>query len=293
MNDAPPRPRPAVLVTGAAGRIGSHFATHSADRYDLRLMVQRESEATDALRDAGTIHEADLANLDRIAELCDGVDTVVPLAASPGPSPPRAELLPNNIVGTYHAMVAARRAGCRRVVFASSIHAVSGYDPRRQVHTDDTPNPGDLYGVTKCFGEALGRYMAEQEGLSVIAIRIGAFQPREKIDDSDEIAMIDAWVSQRDLTQLIQRCIDDNDHPFAIVHGLSDNRFNRMDITDTKARFGYAPDDDFTDANAALAPLELDDRVPDHDLSDPGQQSGIREELGQSSRVAGRAARGH
>ena len=46
-----------------------------------------------------------------------------------------------------------------------------------QVKTSEPGNPGDLYGVTKCFGEALGRYMAEQEDLWVIALRIGAFQP--------------------------------------------------------------------------------------------------------------------
>jgi len=277
----PNTPRRSVLVTGAAGRIGSHFATHSAARYDLRLMVRSDDEVADDLRQAGTLHEADLADLDRLAELMQGVDTVVHLAASPGPSTPWDDLLPNNIVGTYHAMVAAKRAGCRRLVYASSIHAVSGYDARRQVHTDDMPNPGDLYGVTKCFGEAMGRYMAEQEGLSVIAIRIGAFQPHEKVDDPDELSNLDAWVSQRDLTQLIQRCVDDTTQTFAIAHGLSDNRFNRMDITDTKARFNYAPDDDVTDTNAALAPLKLDQQMRDHDLSDPGQKSGIREQLNQ------------
>jgi hypothetical protein len=121
--------------------------------------------------------------------------------------------------------------------------------------------------------------MAEQEGLSVIAIRIGAFQPRENVDGPDELAMMDAWVSQRDLTQLLQRAIDDTDHRFAIVHGLSDNRFNRMDITDTKARLGYAPQDDFTQHNQAIAPLDLDDTINEHDLSDPHQASGLRNQL--------------
>jgi len=79
------------------------------------------------------------------------------------------------------------------------------------------------------------------------------------------------------------RCVDDTSQRFAIAHGLSDNRFNRMDITDTEARFGYAPDDDVTDTNSALASLNLDDQLRDHDLSDPGQKSGIREELNSSN----------
>ena len=88
-------------------------------------------------------------------------------------------VLQNNVVGTYHLFAAAKAAGCRRVVYASSIHAVSGHPPDAQVGPDDPVNPGDLYGVSKCFGEALARYMAEQEGLSAIAVRIGAAQPPE------------------------------------------------------------------------------------------------------------------
>ena len=104
-----------------------------------------------------------------------------------------------NITGTYNTYVAAKAAGCRRVIYASSIHAVSGYPADVQVKTIEPVNPGDLYGVSKCFGEAMGRYMAEQEGLSVIALRIGAFQPHESVSKESGIGMLDAWVSQRDL----------------------------------------------------------------------------------------------
>src|SRR5207237_718422 len=108
---------------------------------------------------------------------CAGIDTVLHLAASASPSSTWDVVLNANIVGTYHAFVAAKVARCRRVIYASSIHAVSGYPADVQVHTTDPVNPGDLYGVSKCFGEAMARYMAEQEGLSAIALRIGGFQP--------------------------------------------------------------------------------------------------------------------
>ncbi|MDQ6860085.1 MAG: hypothetical protein M3032_02885 [Verrucomicrobiota bacterium] len=74
--------------------------------------------------------------------------------------------------------------------------------------TTDPVNPGDLYGVSKCFGEALGRYFAEKEGLSVIALRIGAFQRRETAHAPENVGLVDAFVSRRDLNQLIGRCID-------------------------------------------------------------------------------------
>ena len=125
----------------------------------------------------------DLNDLEGLKTLFAGADTVVHLAGQAGPSTAWSALLEANITGTYHAFVAAKAAGCRRVIYASSIHAVSGYPADIQVKTNEPVNPGDLYGVSKCFGEALARYMAEQEGVSAIAIRIGAFQPIEAARD--------------------------------------------------------------------------------------------------------------
>jgi hypothetical protein len=174
--------------------------------------------------------------------------------------------------------VAAKAAGCRRVIYASSIHAVSGYPVDVQVKTKEPVNPGDLYGVSKCFGEAMGRYMAEQENLSVIAIRIGAFQPAEAARQEKSIFMMDAWVSQRDLTQLIQKCIETKNIRFAIFHGLSDNSFKRLDISDARELVGYKPQDDLTRENPKLKNLKLEDALPAHAQEDGGK-SGIREEL--------------
>ena len=164
--------------------------------------------------------------------------------------------------------MAAKSAGCRRVIYASSIHAVSGYPPDVQVKTSEPVNPGDLYGVSKCFGEALGRYMAEQEGLSAIALRIGAFQPDASAKKEAGINMLDAWVSQRDLNQLIERCIDDEKLKFAVFNGLSNNRFKRLDISDARELLGYAPQDDQTEVNPKLKPLHLSQRVQTHNVSD-------------------------
>src|SRR5215218_4281375 len=211
-----------VLVTGAAGNIGSYFAEHSHDRYELRLMVRPQDEKGDveAVRKFGEIVVAELSDLERMKEICRGIDTVLHLAANPSPSTTWDSAVSDNITGTYHAFVAAKAAGCRRVIYASSIHAVSGYPSDVQVKTSEPVNPGDLYGVTKCFGEALARYMAEKEGVSAICLRIGAFQPHESAaDERKGIAMMDAWVSRRDLNQLIQKSIDVKNLKFAILHG--------------------------------------------------------------------------
>ena len=271
-----------VLVTGAAGNIGSYFAEQSGLKYDLRLMVRGDEDraALDALRGHGEVVTGDLGNLEQLKDLCRGIDTVVHLAASASPDTTWEQLLPNNIIGTYNVMVAAKAAGCRRLIYASSIHAVSGYPADVQVKTSEPVNPGDLYGVTKCFGEAMGRYMAGQEGLSVIALRIGAFQPLDSARDADKgVQIMDMFVSRRDLNHLIERCIDVEHIRFAILHGLSDNRFKRLDISDARELVGYAPQDDSTELNPQLNKLDLDDRVLAANQRDPGQKSGIREDV--------------
>jgi nucleoside-diphosphate-sugar epimerase len=276
-----------VLVTGAAGNIGSYFAEHAHLKYDLRLMV-RPSEAkedVDQIRGFGEVVSAELTDLERLKALCQGIDTVIHLAANPSPSTTWESAVSDNITGTYHTFVAAKSAGVRRVIYASSIHAVSGYPPDVQVKTSEPVNPGDLYGVTKCFGEALARYMAEKEGLSAICIRIGAFQPRESAQSDKGISMLDAWVSRRDLQQLIERSIEVENLNFAILHGLSDNRFKRLNISDARKLVGYAPQDDLTEIHPRLKDLKLSESVASHSMADKGQKSGLRDELNDSPKV--------
>jgi nucleoside-diphosphate-sugar epimerase len=189
-----------VLVTGAAGRIGSYFAQHAHDRYQLKLMVlgNEQPEAIKHLHPLGEVVRADLADLNRLKEICRDIDVVLHLAGNPSPEAVWADLERTNITGTYNLFVAALAAGCRRVVYASSIHAVSGYPVDAQVKTIEPVNPGDLYGVSKCFGEALARYMAQQEGISAICLRIGGFQPPANAATSAGISMLDSFVSDRD-----------------------------------------------------------------------------------------------
>ena len=226
----------------------------------------------------GEVVYADLGDLDRLKEICEGVDTVVHMAGDPNPHATWRELREANIDGVYNIFVAAKYAGCRRVIHASSIHAVSGYPSDVQVKTSEPVNPGDLYGVSKCFGEALARYMAEQEGFASITLRIGAFQPLEAVRDEKGLGMLDAFVSQRDLTQLIQRCIDVENVQFAILHGLSDNRFKRLDISDARELVGYDPQDDATEELPTLRDLHLRETVTSN-AAGGGPGSGIREEV--------------
>jgi UDP-glucose 4-epimerase len=275
----PARTKRRVLITGAAGKIGSYFAERSHERYDLVLLDRKlDPDMRKRLEPFGDLVEGDITDLARMKEVTKGVDTVVHLAGDPRPGATWDSLLPANIIGTYNVMIAAKAAGVRRFIYASSIHAVSGYPTDVQVKTSEPVNPGDLYGVSKCFGEALGRYMAEKEGLSCIAIRIGGFQPVETARAEGGIGMLDAWVSRRDLNQLIERCIDVENLKFAILHGLSDNAFKRLDISDARELVGYDPVDDLTREHPVLKKLRLDEKLQSHNVTD-GVRSGIRKEL--------------
>jgi nucleoside-diphosphate-sugar epimerase len=276
-NPLEPAQRRKVLITGAAGTIGAYLAAELAGQYDLRLMVRGDEPSVDSIKPHGQLIANDLADMDGLKRACAGIDTVLHLAATPDPSAVWASVLPNNIVGTYNLMAAAKSSGVRRVIFASSIHAVSGYPPDVQIKTNDPVNPGDLYGVSKCFGEALGRYMAEQEGMSVIALRIGAFLPVERMREENYIGSADMFLSPSDLLQMVQKCIADQTLTWAVFHVVSDNRFKRLDITDARELLGYQPKDDATRLLPQFKDLNLAERIQTASLRDRDQKSGLRD----------------
>jgi NAD(P)-dependent dehydrogenase (short-subunit alcohol dehydrogenase family) len=273
-----------VLVTGAAGHIGSYFAQQSHGRYELSLMVLGNEKPALIARLApwGKVVTADLNDLDRLKEVCQGIDVVLHLAGNSFAEAKWKDLLRTNIEGTYNLFAAAIAAGCRRVVYASSIHAVSGYPIETQVKTTEPVNPGDIYGVTKVFGEGLARYAAEQEGLSAICLRIGGFQPESNTRTDVGIALLDAFVSHRDLNQLIEKSIDDLRLQFAIFHGISDTRFKRFDISDARELLGYSPADDVTQEHPHLASLHLRKKMLGHSVRTDDYASGMRDEAGDA-----------
>lgn len=240
-----------VLLTGAAGRIGSTFFNDARDRYRFRLADRN----TAPLRHAGSGgHEVialNVADPEACQEACRGVDTVVHLAADPSPEADfYGSLLENNIMGTYNIFRAAADQGCRRVVFASSIHVVGGYPSDTSIPIDAPVHPTNMYGVSKCFGEAVAACFAHDGALSSIAIRIGAYDAAW-LRPSPTRETKSAFLSHRDMNQLLGRCIDVDDVRFAIVHAISNNRIQRLDLASTREQLGYAPEDDAFDIFAS------------------------------------------
>ena len=128
------------------------------------------------------------------------------------------------------------------MIFASSIHAVSGYAADVQVKTTDPVNPGDLYGVSKCFGEALGRYYSEEFGLSVICLRIGTCNRVDRPEDAREFATL---LSHADLVRLVECCLQaPASVRYAVYFGVSDNTWRFWDLAPARDQIGYEPRDD-------------------------------------------------
>lgn len=231
-----------ILVTGAAGRIGSAFVAEMRDRYTFRLADRTERVQT-LLPDAETL-VMDVADLDACREAVRGIDVVLHLAADPSPRAGYyASLRPNNFDATYNIFRAATDAGCRRVVTASSVQTVMGYPPDDNTSVDAPWWPLNMYAVSKCYGEALARMFSATEGLPAICVRIGAYH-RPGLGDPEQRHELSAYVSPRDLNQLFRLCIDTEDIDFAIVHGISNNRTQRLSLQETRDLLGYAPLDD-------------------------------------------------
>lgn len=183
-----------LAITGAAGRIGSFYRRHlrqagqlgtGSGQWRLRLVDVRRPEGT-AEGDEVIAGEQDgnLADLAVAQHTLAGAHSVLHLAADPSPSADfYASLLDRNIKSTYNVLHAAHEAGVKRVVFASSVNAIGGYPLGRQVRAEDVAWPGNVYGASKAWGEAIcGAIVAQSKGaLSAIAVRIGGVTRRDQI----------------------------------------------------------------------------------------------------------------
>ncbi len=230
-----------ILITGASGKIGQLLVHHLKDRYSLVLTDIKEPAETYGF----PFTLADISDLSAIGPLFEGVDTVIHLAADYRREAPWESVLSNNIIGLYNAFEAAHQAGCKKMIYASSINSVDGYPDGIQIKTDMPVAPLNLYGASKAWGEAVGRFYSDMKGMLVYCLRLGAVTDENEpnIKDSQNIIWLQMMLTHRDMLNLFDGCLDTK-HPFVMVHGTSDNVFNRLDISDTKEKLGYKPVDD-------------------------------------------------
>ena len=241
--------RPIVLVTGLSGLIGSALRRHlGEDAYELRGLNRRAVPGV-------ACHRADIADLAAIEPAFAGVEVVVHLAAAVG-SPPFEVVVRDNIVGAYNVFEASRRAGVRRVVFASSGAVVSGCEREpafaplaagRYAEVASIPmlthesalHPRGIYGASKVWGEALGRHYADAHGLSVLCVRIGRVTREDRPQVPREFTV---WCSQRDIARFLERCIAAPPSVrFDTFFATSHNRWGYRDLTHAREVLGWTP----------------------------------------------------
>lgn len=234
-----------ILLTGATGRIGSSFFKQYRQKYWMRLASRSAGKLTDV-----EPHEAyplDVADLDACQEACKDIDTVLHLAANPSPQAGFYEsLLDQNLKGAYNIFQAALDQGCKRVVYASSIQLTEGYPLDTQITEDMVSRAINMYGVCKAFAESAAHYYSKVHGLSCLCVRVGNYAGNSDSMVADA-RRLSAWISERDMNQLFMRAIEVENLPFAILHGVSDNRFKRLDIRKTRELVGYEPQDNSFD----------------------------------------------
>ena len=245
-----------VLITGMSGLIGGLLRERleAAGGYELSALNRSAVEGVECYR-------ADIADFDAVKAACEGKDVVVHLAAYLGSDDFEGQLR-GNIIGTYNVFEAARLAGVKRVVFASSGNAIRGYElvePYKSIAAGDYDNvpedipmithemirPQGIYGAAKVFGEALGRYYSDYFDLSVLCVRIGRVTKDNGLGAERDRSI---YLSHDDVAQILHLCVDAPDTlKYDVFLATSNNRWTYRDLEHPREVLGYAPKDSADD----------------------------------------------
>ena len=222
-----------ILITGAAGSIGTYLRPELKGKYSLRLS---DCKIVNTIDKGESFMKADLTDLNSLCATVEGVDGILHYGGCAGEAP-WEKILDANIIGIRNIFEAARICGVKRGVWASSNHAVGFY--RRDQTIDHTvyPKPDSRYGVSKVFGEAMGSFYADRYGLEVVNLRIGnvSVKPADR-------RRLSIWISPRDLAQLCTIALDHPDIQFETFYGVSNNARSWYDNRNAEA-YGYRPQD--------------------------------------------------
>jgi uronate dehydrogenase len=218
-------------MTGAAGDVAGRLRKLLKPIYpELRLSDMKKPVD---LGDDQFV-PADLARIEEVEKAVDGVEGIIHLGGF-SVEGPWETILQSNIIGCYNLFEAARRKGVKRIVFASSNHAVGFYPRVQRIGVDVTTRPDSRYGVSKAFGEALGALYADKHGLRVLCVRIGNVG-----DKPLDLRRLSIWIEPEDLLQLIRIGLEHPDLRFEVFYGASLNERAWWDNSRAYA-YGYRP----------------------------------------------------
>ena len=258
-----------VHITGVYGLIGNLIYRHLSEQggsYDIygsgrRTASSRRADESSIVRlPADHFKVADLSDADAISAAIEGMDAVLHIAAVPGPEDTFEDVLSSNIVGTYNVLEACRKAGVRRLVYASSIMTSWGYfkyqEPYKSIWDErindipeeipkishlDLPRPTEPYSASKVWAEGFCRTYADAHDISTVCLRIG-YVNKENYCAQPRLDAV--WCSHRDIVNILKRALDATETPrYDICYGVSDNKHRWVDLGHSREVLGFIPQD--------------------------------------------------
>ncbi|MEV0152658.1 NAD(P)-dependent oxidoreductase [Micromonospora sp. NPDC050686] len=222
------------VVTGAAGTIGTRLVADLAGR--VNRLVATDLAAPDAPYGVESV-AADLRDQDAVAAVLAGAHGVVHLGGIADEADLH-DLAEVNLVGTYHVLEEARRAGARRVVYASSNRVTGCYPCDVTVHPSMPPRPDGLYGAVKVAAEGLCQLYADKFGLATVAVRIGSYEERPL-----DLRQLSTWLSPADCSRAFRAAMSATDVGYACFYAVSANTRGWWSL-EPGAALGFLPQDD-------------------------------------------------
>jgi uronate dehydrogenase len=250
MTNIPAKP---VLLTGASGNLG-RMLTRALAAQGWTLRLTDIAPFPDALPEGASFTRADLVDGMTILRLAEGCGAILHFGGV-SVERPFAEVLGPNISGLYHVYEAARGERAR-VIFASSNHAVGFHERTATIDTDDPQMPDGYYGLSKAYGELMGRLYWHKHGVESVSIRIGSSFP-EPVD----ARMLATWLSYDDLARLVARCVLTKQVGCSLIWGASANHRMTWWGKDSRDVVGWTPQDSADPFAGQLAEIVTDDPV--------------------------------
>jgi len=205
-----------AALSGASGQLGSFLRPALLERgVDLRSAGGRS--ALDRLRPDEDVMHGDLRDPAVVDQLLRGVDVLIHMAGT-SVERPLPEIIENNLVGLHQVYEGARRHGVKRIVFASSNHAIGMHDVRTKLPLECDFRPDGFYGLSKMWGEGMGRLYWDKHGIETVSVRIGSAIPKPT-----EFRQLSTWFGLDDLLEFTIRCIEAEQVGYVTVWGVSNN----------------------------------------------------------------------
>jgi uronate dehydrogenase len=232
-----------LLLTGAAGRLGTELRRGLAP-ITAKLRVTDRA----GIKDLQPNEEAvicELADQDAILEVTKDVDAIIHFGGAPQEKP-WDEVLNSSICGSYHIYEGARKNGVKRIVYASSVHAIGYHKLEDQIDARAPHRPDGLYGLSKCFVEDLGSLYWDKFGIESVCLRIFSSFP-----EPADRRMLWSWLSFDDCVRLVTASLTAPRVGHTIAFGVSDNTVKTVDNR-LANHLGFHPQDNTERFRAAL-----------------------------------------